>query len=126
MQSKAAFMVDAESRFVISGTPLQNSLTDLYCLVKFLRFGALAENDIWNAQVARRIQRGDVAGVNRLKALMKTICLRRTKETKFGDKPILALPERESIVVKLDWKYDTEKKMSSAFQDGTVLCIDDT
>jgi hypothetical protein len=54
--------------------------------------------------------------------------VRRTKETKFGERPILALPvpERESIVVKLDWKYDTEKKMYSAFQDGTVLCIDNT
>lgn len=72
-QSKAAFMLEAESRFIISGTPLQNSLTDLYCLVKFLRFGSLADISIWNGQIDRKIRRGDKAGTNRLKVLMKTI-----------------------------------------------------
>jgi SNF2 family DNA or RNA helicase len=78
---------------------------------------------VWNREVARRIARGDTSGINRLKALMKTICLRRTKETKFGDKPILSLPDRESIVVKLDWKYENEKKMYNAFQDGMTVFL---
>lgn len=40
-QSRTAFELEAAARFVISGTPLQNALSDLYCLVKFLRFGVL-------------------------------------------------------------------------------------
>jgi hypothetical protein len=52
-----------------------------------------------------------------LLAVCYILTFRRTKETKFGDKAILSLPERESIVVKLEWKYEHEKKMYDAFQD---------
>ena len=40
-QSIAACNLDAERRWILTGTPIMNELNDMYSLVKFLRFTPL-------------------------------------------------------------------------------------
>lgn len=42
---QAAFMLDAECRWVLTGTPIMNSLSDLFSIVKFLRVDPFSDYD---------------------------------------------------------------------------------
>ncbi|KAK5098815.1 hypothetical protein LTS08_006193 [Lithohypha guttulata] len=89
--SRAAHSLEADSRWVLTGTPIVNNLKDLYSHVKFLRLtGGLSEFEIFNANIIRPVKNQDPAGQTLLRALMQTLCLRRMKDMKFVD---LKLPE---------------------------------
>ncbi|KAK5941852.1 hypothetical protein PMZ80_005803 [Knufia obscura] len=89
--SRAAHTLMADSRWVLSGTPIVNSLKDLYSHVKFLRLsGGLSEFEIFNANIIRPVKNQDSAGQMLLRALMQTLCLRRMKDMKFVN---LKLPD---------------------------------
>ncbi|KAJ3278488.1 hypothetical protein HK104_002295 [Borealophlyctis nickersoniae] len=116
-QSEAAFALQAERRFVVSGTPIQNSLTDLYCIVKFLRLSPFDDYDWWNRVFARPVRNNEPEAITRLKMLMQFICVRRTKDMYFDGKPIIQLPPCHTYLYKIDFKYDDEKKTYDALQD---------
>ena len=87
----AACALDADSRWILTGTPIVNSLKDLHSHVKFLGLtGGLAEPDIFNSMLIRPLKNGENGARLLLQALMSSICLRRTKDMKFCD---LKLPK---------------------------------
>jgi SWI/SNF-related matrix-associated actin-dependent regulator of chromatin subfamily A3 len=93
--SQAACAVMATSRWVLTGTPIVNTLKDLYSQVKFIRLtGGLSEFEIFNGTLIRPLKNGDPAASVLLQALMSTVCLRRMKDMKFID---LKLPEITSL-----------------------------
>lgn len=89
--SRAAHTLEADSRWILTGTPIVNNLKDLYSHIKFLRYsGGLSEYEIFNANIIRPVKNQDPAGKTLLRALMQQLCLRRMKDMKFVD---LRLPE---------------------------------
>jgi SWI/SNF-related matrix-associated actin-dependent regulator of chromatin subfamily A3 len=93
--SQAACAIMATSRWVLTGTPIVNTLRDLYSHVKFIRLtGGLSEFEIFNGILIRPLKNGDPAASVLLQALMSTVCLRRMKDMKFID---LKLPEITSL-----------------------------
>ncbi|KAL8849641.1 MAG: hypothetical protein Q9221_005408 [Calogaya cf. arnoldii] len=100
----------ARSRWVLTGTPIINSLKDLYSLVRFLRLsGGLERLEIFNGVLIRPLNQGNEEASLLLQALMGTICLRRKKEMSFVD---LRLPELSEYVHRVEFlphegeKYD--------------------
>ena len=84
--SIAASSLMAKSRWVLTGTPIINSLKDLYSHVKFLGLpGGLANFEVFNSTIIRPLKSGDPNAQLLLRALMSTICLRRMKDMKFID-----------------------------------------
>ena len=111
--SQAACAIMAGSRWVLTGTPIVNTLKDLYSHVKFIRLtGGLAEFEIFNGTLIRPLKNGDPAASVLLQALMATVCLRRMKDMKFID---LKLPEMTSLKYPVKFlpheqeKYDAFK-----------------
>ncbi|ETI23510.1 hypothetical protein G647_05312 [Cladophialophora carrionii CBS 160.54] len=89
--SQAACALQAASRWVLTGTPIVNTLKDLYSHVKFIRMtGGLTEFEIFNSTLIRPLRNGDPQARLLLQALMATLCLRRMKDMKFID---LKLPK---------------------------------
>jgi SWI/SNF-related matrix-associated actin-dependent regulator of chromatin subfamily A3 len=87
----AACSLLAQSRWVLSGTPIVNTIKDLYSMLKFLRIsGGLERLELFNAILARPLAQGDPEADALLQSIMRTMCLRRRKEMKFVD---LKLPE---------------------------------
>ncbi|OAP61228.1 hypothetical protein AYL99_03429 [Fonsecaea erecta] len=84
--SQAACTLQAKSRWILTGTPIVNSLKDLYSHVKFLRLpGGLAEFELFNSTLIRPLKHGDPGARLLLQALMSTLSLRRMKDMKFID-----------------------------------------
>jgi SWI/SNF-related matrix-associated actin-dependent regulator of chromatin subfamily A3 len=104
----ACSSLEAASRWALTGTPIVNSLKDLYSILKFLRWsGGLSEYDLFNRVLIRPLNRGVPEANNLLQILMATLCLRRTKEMKFVD---LKLPPIQEFIHKVELTSDERKK----------------
>ena len=117
----AACKLHAKSRWVLTGTPIVNTLKDLYSIVKFLRLsGGIDTFELFNSQLIRPVNQGDEKGSLLLKALMQSICLRRKKEMKFVD---LNLPELDDRLFKVKLSKHEQEKYDSleAEAKGTLV-----
>ncbi|KAJ3222518.1 hypothetical protein HK099_002226 [Clydaea vesicula] len=103
-QAKGACSLAANLRWCLTGTPIQNRLDDLYSLIKFLRLEPFSTKSTWNQYFSKLMKPNsgnqDV-GVSRLQTLMKSLTLRRTKESKINGDPILNLPKRHDHVINV-------------------------
>uniref|UniRef100_A0A8C4V703 Helicase like transcription factor n=1 Tax=Falco tinnunculus TaxID=100819 RepID=A0A8C4V703_FALTI len=131
-QTKAALNLEAHRRWVLTGTPIQNSVKDLWSLISFLKLKPFTDREWWHRTIQRPVTMGAPGGLGRLQSLIRSITLRRTKTTKVKGKPILELPERRVLIqyVTLTEEerqiYQSVKKegkaaISGFFSEGTVL-----
>lgn len=99
IQARAACELSAERRTCLTGTPLQNSLNDLFSLMSFLKIEPFTDRSIWTAYIGGPAKLGDPLGVSRLQLLMRHLALRRTKQsTDKEGRPILEIPPKKDEI----------------------------
>ncbi|KAF8756200.1 SNF2 family N-terminal domain [Rhizoctonia solani] len=107
--SRACCDLIADRRLCLTGTPVQNKLDDVYALLKFIRLEPFDDKAVWTEYIGGPAKFGQPLGIARLQAIMKSITLRRTKETKKPDgTPILSLPTRRDELRLL--QFEAEEK----------------
>uniref|UniRef100_A0A8B9K2E0 Helicase-like transcription factor n=1 Tax=Astyanax mexicanus TaxID=7994 RepID=A0A8B9K2E0_ASTMX len=132
LQSKAVLSLNAERRWILSGTPIQNSVKDVWMLMCFLRLKPFAVREWWMRVIQRPVMMGNKEGLKNLQALLKVLTMRRTKLSKANGRPILQLPEKKVFLQKVVLskeereRYELEKAegrriISRYMADGTVL-----
>lgn len=97
--SVAACRLKAESRWILTGTPIVNSIKDLHSMVKFLQItGGIEQPEIFNTVLTRPLSQGIAHAEVLLQSLMQDLTLRRKKDMKFVD---LKLPPKIEVGVLL-------------------------
>ncbi|XP_071423078.1 helicase-like transcription factor isoform X2 [Pithys albifrons albifrons] len=131
-QTKAALNLEGQRRWVLTGTPIQNSVKDLWSLISFLKLKPFTDREWWYRTIQRPVTMGDPGGLRRLRSLMRSITLRRSKTSQVKGKPILELPERKVLIqyvtlteeerqIYQSVKNEGKATISRFFSEGNVL-----
>lgn len=78
--AKAAHLLRAKFRLTLSGTPVENSLEDLWSQFRFLNPGLLGTRAEFQENFSGPISRGEVQAIQRLRKLVRPFILRRMKK----------------------------------------------
>jgi SWI/SNF-related matrix-associated actin-dependent regulator of chromatin subfamily A3 len=87
---RACTALEADRRFCLTGTPLQNRPDDIHSLFSFLDVEPLGNKEVFRRAISQPIQVGDEMGLARLRAMMSHVALRRNKTT-----VNIEMPEKE-------------------------------
>ena len=86
--TQAVFMLNAEHRLALSGTPIENNLGELYSLFRFLNPAMFGSLDDFNARYANPIQKeGDKDAMQSLRRKIFPFMLRRLKRDVLKELP---------------------------------------
>lgn len=101
-QGHAARLLRARARLALTGTPVENSLGDLFALLDWMNPGYLGAIDRFRQRVQRPIEgqpNGPLAA--RLRAVVDAVVLRRTKEDPEIGPHLVGKDERPSVSVTM-------------------------
>lgn len=108
LTAKASCALNADRRWAVTGTPIQNRLADLLSLFRFLRIHPYSnEIDFHNHIVGPWISGHGEEAIERLKKLLKFTMLRRPST-------IVTLPPREDCVVFINFDAEEERNYLQA------------
>jgi SNF2 family DNA or RNA helicase len=93
--ARAAYALDARFRIALTGTPVENRLTDLWSLFHFLNRGLLGGRADFEDSYGRPIAEGSREAAERLRARIKPFVLRRMKRD-----VVKELPPRTDVVLR--------------------------
>ncbi|CAM9826592.1 unnamed protein product, partial [Ectocarpus sp. 6 AP-2014] len=126
-QSRACLRLEADQRWAVTGTPIQNSLDDMAALLAFLRHEPWSDRGWWRKVISDPYKDGDAEALRRLKTVLAPILLRRTKSTLDSrGRPIVELPPKTVEIVRLQLSaeerefYEALKKRSKIEFEGYV------
>lgn len=96
-QSQAVRELEAEFKVALTGTPVENRLTELWSILDFLNPGYLGQRNFFQRRFAIPIERyGDTTSLQTLRSLTQPFILRRLKT----DRSIIQdLPEKQEMPV---------------------------
>ncbi|MBP0005381.1 MAG: DEAD/DEAH box helicase [Cyanobacteria bacterium SBC] len=96
-QSKAVRQVESPFRIALTGTPVENRLSELWSILDFLNPGYLGDRSFFKRRFAIPIEKyGDTDSLSTLRSLVQPFILRRLKT----DKDIIQdLPEKQEMTV---------------------------
>lgn len=103
--AKSVFALKSNNRLVLSGTPIQNNLTELWSLFNFLNPGYLGSYDFFKENFVSPIEKGEDSSVaDSLRKLINPFLLRRTKKVISSE-----LPEKTEMVLRSSFSSEEEE-----------------
>lgn len=121
---KAVRALKSRHRLVLSGTPVENSVSDLWTQLTFLNPGLLGTQAFFNEEYVQAIEkRKDEEKAKKLQAIIKPFVLRRTKEQVAAE-----LPPKTEHIFYCDMSEDQAayyEKTKSAYRNDLLHSMDD-
>lgn len=107
--SRAAQLLKAKNRLILSGTPVQNNTFDLYAQMNFLNPGFLGNKEFFKSEFATPIDKNGSSEVaEQLRKMIYPFMLRRTKEKVATD-----LPDKTESILWCEMK----KEQRAVYED---------
>ncbi|KAF7954691.1 hypothetical protein EAE96_005810 [Botrytis aclada] len=120
--ARACCALKATRRWAITGTPIQNKLSDFASIVKFLRVHPYSDNRTFAEEITKPFRNSssmDAKGLLRLKTLVRAITISRTKT-------VIDLPSRVDEIHHLNFtsaekeKYEAEKVRAKVLLERAI------
>lgn len=116
--------LQGRNRWCLSGTPMQNNVNELQSLIKFLRIKPYDDPALFSRHIGKPLDKGmkknGQDALKKLRFLLKSIMLRRTKNTLIDNKPILQLPPKTITMDSYDLDED-EREYYDYLENGAVI-----
>ncbi len=122
-QSKAVRELHANFRIALTGTPLENRLTELWSILDFLHPGYLGNKPYFQKRYAIPIEKyGDTTSLNALRTYVQPFILRRLKT----DQSIIQdLPDKQEMTVFCSLSIEQANLYEAVVQDS-LKAIEDS
>ncbi|ETB62656.1 hypothetical protein YYC_00364 [Plasmodium yoelii 17X] len=134
IQSVAVWKLRGERKWCLTGTPIQNSLYDIFPLLRFLGIKPYGNIEWWSKEIADYVNRNKLnIALDIVRKISSPILLRRTKNSKTREGyNIITLPKKNVHVLKLKFSleeedfyraifYRSKTKFDTYMHDGNVL-----
>ncbi|GAA5916809.1 hypothetical protein JCM8208_004781 [Rhodotorula glutinis] len=130
--SRAVTRLDALFRWALTGTPVTNSLADLFPLFRFLQLKPWYDwKDYNQSVVSYEKKHPDTAG-RKAQAILRTCMLRRKKDSKLDGKELISLKEKHINLHELEFSPEereiyemvetrAQEKFNKFLKAGTVM-----
>jgi SNF2 family DNA or RNA helicase len=126
LTAKAACNLEAQRRWAVTGTPIQNKLAEIYSLFVFLRVEPLADQEFWTNAIMKPIRNRDERGLDRLRSALSSILLRRTKDQKVEGsttEAIVNLPPRQVDIERVQFS-ESEQLFYDALWSNSKIAFE--
>ncbi|KAF2731621.1 hypothetical protein EJ04DRAFT_442691 [Polyplosphaeria fusca] len=135
LTSKASNELHAQYRLVMTGTPMMNSIDELYPLLRFLHIRPYNDWGKFNWEIAKPVKNSNESvrrrGMDRLHVLLKSTMLRRRKDTPVDGRPICSIPPKHTHEAHVELSDDefalykaietkSQLRMNKYLKAGTV------
>ncbi|KAJ8067482.1 hypothetical protein OCU04_004826 [Sclerotinia nivalis] len=111
-KAKSVCALYASNRWAITGTPIQNKLTDLASIIEFLRVFPFSDPETFNIEISQPLQESDQQGLLRLKKLVNSVSLCRPRA-------VINLPSRTDEIHRLTFT-DAEQDLYNSARASTA------
>jgi DNA repair protein RAD5 len=132
--AKACYEIDAEHRWVLTGTPIVNRLEDLFSLVRFLRVEPWNNFSFWKTFITVPFESKDfMRALDVVQTVLEPLVLRRTKDMKTPTgEALVPLPPKTIDIIQIELSkperevYDhiftrAKRTFTANVEAGTVL-----
>jgi SWI/SNF-related matrix-associated actin-dependent regulator of chromatin subfamily A3 len=114
--ARASCAVNATNRWAITGTPIQNRVTDFSSLLEFLKIYPFSNPKVFDTEIAKPWLKSGDKDITRMKKLVNCISLCRTKA-------IIDLPKREDLIRNLKFSA-AEQECYDKAREKTIRKLD--
>ncbi|WWC85278.1 uncharacterized protein L201_000140 [Kwoniella dendrophila CBS 6074] len=114
--TKACFALKSYLRWCLTGTPIVNTLDDVYPYLHFLSISPSAAWDHFRDHISRVQKRRPKLATKRMQAILLQCCIRRHKDSELNGKKLLELPPKNTNVVELRFT-DDERQIYNAIEN---------
>ncbi|KIJ64280.1 hypothetical protein HYDPIDRAFT_175635 [Hydnomerulius pinastri MD-312] len=122
LASRSVALLRANYRWMLTGTPVTNTLADIYGLIRFGRFRPWNDWNDFNEYIAKQQHEDPPLAALRAQEILRPLLLRRTKDAELDGKPILQLPTKNIDLVMLDFSAD-ERELYDQFEKRSHIQI---
>ncbi|KAH7882695.1 SNF2 family N-terminal domain-containing protein [Phlebopus sp. FC_14] len=122
LASRSVALLRANYRWMLTGTPVTNTLADIYGLIRFGRFRPWNDWNDFNVYVAKQQHQDPPLAAMRAQEILKPLLLRRTKDAELDGKRILQLPTKHIELVTLEFSAD-ERELYDKFEKRSHVQI---
>ncbi|KAI0790352.1 SNF2 family N-terminal domain-containing protein [Abortiporus biennis] len=130
--SRAVSELDAKYRWCLTGTPIINSLSDAYGLLRFLKIRPWYDWKEFNDRIALLEKKRPDLAATRLQSIFAVTLIRRKKDSMLDGKRLIELPHKQVDLVKLQFSPEeadiykmvetrSQEKFNRFLRAGTVL-----
>lgn len=102
-QSRACLRLSGTYRWAVTATPVQNSVNDLFVLLRFLQVPHFSSYQWWNREIVHylNVNPQHPRPLTALRILFSALLLRRTPATRVNGSPIVHLPMKSVVTRRI-------------------------